>query len=161
MTLESAGEARFWEKVCRPAGPDECWIWTAATTNGYGVFCVDGRNQRAHRVAYEIVNGSIPDGTGYHGTCIHHRCDNRRCVNPAHLFLGTQAENMADMRAKGRENRARGERVNCAKLSGSEVKTIRELHVLGMTHRQLAAVFGVNTTTVGRACRGETWRHIA
>jgi hypothetical protein len=89
---------RFWSKVDKSGGGNTCWAWLAATTRGgYGNFSIDGKPRRAHRVVWEIVNGKIPDGLD----CLH-TCDNPPCVNPAHLFLGTKNDNMADMRAKGR-----------------------------------------------------------
>ena len=97
-------QERFWSKVDRSG---ECWLWTAAKVQGYGSF--DGR--RAHRVAWELAYGPIPKGVGYHGTCVLHRCDTPACVNPAHLRLGTQADNMADRDAKGRQRRPREQRV--------------------------------------------------
>lgn len=91
-------ETRFWAKVDRT---DDCWTWTAATTgSGYGRF--GHQNARggwvaAHRFAYELANGPIPDGM-----FVCHKCDNPPCVNPSHLFLGTHQDNMRDMDAKGR-----------------------------------------------------------
>jgi hypothetical protein len=86
-----------------------CWIWTGATVDGgYGQFSL-GRDgyasvvQQAHRWSYEHFVGAIPDGM-----CVLHRCDTPACVNPEHLFLGTQSDNMADMRAKGRGRNAAG-----------------------------------------------------
>jgi hypothetical protein len=97
-------EQRFWEKVDR-RGPDQCWLWTAALTgNGYGVIRLDTHLPRvqAHRASWMLSNGPIPDGLW-----VLHRCDTPRCVNPAHLFLGTRADNVQDMIAKGRQNNQR------------------------------------------------------
>lgn len=92
--------ALFWDKV-DIAGPDECWEWNAAIdVGGYGVFWIPPRNCKAHRVSWIIANGAIPSGQ-----FVCHTCDNRKCVNPAHLFIGTQSDNMQDCVAKGRHSR--------------------------------------------------------
>lgn len=91
---------RFWEKVERSPDPDGCWVWTAATTRiGYGVFAVSRKrkNVRAHRFAWELTHGPIPDGL-----CVCHACDNPPCVRPDHLWLGTSEDNTADRHRKGR-----------------------------------------------------------
>lgn len=80
-----------------------CWEWTAyLDSKGYGAFRYEGKTRRAHRVSWMIYKGDIPKGNGYHGTCVLHKCDNRRCVNPEHLFLGSNQDNMLDMVSKGR-----------------------------------------------------------
>ena len=90
-------EQRFWVKVKKTPG---CWEWTAATTsNGYGQFSVDGRYRRAHRVAWEMTNGPIPEGME-----LDHRCANKRCVNPAHLRVTTRSQNMQHRTINQRNN---------------------------------------------------------
>lgn len=91
-------EERFWSKVDLK-GPDDCWEWQASKLpDGYGSFGVRSRVvDKAHRVSWVLKNGPIPDGMS-----VCHRCDNPPCVNPDHLFLGTQQDNMKDMVSKGR-----------------------------------------------------------
>lgn len=94
-------EERFWERVDRSGGPGACHPWTRAKTpRGYGAVTWHNRSQRAHRMAWIITYGPIPAGLN-----VLHRCDNPPCCNSAHLFLGTAADNNADMRAKGRWKR--------------------------------------------------------
>lgn len=89
---------RFWEKVSKSDG---CWEWTAfCLKSGYGWFGGKDGTEFAHRVSWVLANGAIPDGM-----FVLHKCDNRKCVNPAHLFLGTHEQNMADMVSKGRSTR--------------------------------------------------------
>jgi hypothetical protein len=86
---------RFVAYVQKTSG---CWLWTASlTSTGYGQMMVHGKKQKAHRVSWEIHHGPIPDGM-----CVCHACHNPRCVKPEHLYLGTQSDNVADMKASGR-----------------------------------------------------------
>jgi hypothetical protein len=90
-------EERFWSKVNIPS-LYACWEWTASKQRrGYGRFKLNSKPEKAHRIAWSLVNGKIPEGM-----CILHKCDNPPCVNPLHLFLGTHADNMKDMRQKNR-----------------------------------------------------------
>jgi HNH endonuclease len=98
--LTSKAAARFWSKVERgyQFRPRECWHWTAAKDqDGYGIFSHGDENEGSHRIAYRLTRGRIPLGL-----MILHSCDTRHCVNPAHMRLGTQRENMEDMRARAR-----------------------------------------------------------
>jgi len=148
---------RFWAKADRSGGPDACWLWTAAKNQfGYGRFQVATRLVgHAHRVAYELANGPIPAGKE-----VCHRCDVRHCVNPRHLFLGTHAENMEDMKAKGRGNgpRRHGSKNPAAKLTDEQAAEIRRRRAAGEKLRVIAADFGVSEATVSLLARNLTWR---
>jgi len=144
-------EERFWAKVDRSG---DCWVWIAGTTEwGYGRFRMDGRLYLAHRVAYMFLVGPVPDGMG-----VLHRCDNPPCCNPAHLFLGTDADNSHDCIEKGRN--ARGERGGKAKLSELDVQDLRQLYASGMSFQRLAPLYGVSVRTVRAVVNRETWKHV-
>lgn len=152
--------ARFWSKV-EKRGLDECWRWKGGLRNGggYGAFMTD-RPRLAHRVAWEIAHGEIPRGKGYHGTCVCHRCDNRLCCNPNHLFLGTHADNMRDMKAKGRRiGVMAGERNFNAKLSGKDVDDIRAADTAKFGSKSaLARTYGVTPALITAILHGRAWK---
>lgn len=127
-----------------------CIEWTARLQRGYGMISFRGINRPAHRIAWMLANGPIP--TGMH---VCHRCDNRRCINVAHLFLGTNADNMADKVGKNRQ--ARGSRHGSAKLTEQEVRDIR---AMSAPQRAIAAFYGMSQSTVSEIKRGELWSHI-
>lgn len=144
---------RFWSKVAS-IGSDGCWPWIGQLDrNGYGTIRVAGQMRTAPRVAWELATErTIPSGFA-----VLHRCDNPPCCNPAHLFLGTQADNMADMAAKGRSRR--GSRSTAARLSAEDVSTIRRRYANGdVSQDQLAQEFGVSQTNISQIVRGLTWR---
>lgn len=149
---------RFWAKVDK-RGDDECWPWTAGcTTAGYGSIGSGGAgtpNLYAHRISYEFAHGTIPEGLH-----VLHSCDNPPCCNPAHLFLGTQVENMADMCAKGRNvpPRAPPNNKHAAKLTKAQVAEIRQA---SGTYRAIAARFGISRSNVGFIKTGKSWREEA
>jgi len=95
-------KVRFLALVKKSEG---CWLWIGAQRKGYGNFWFRGGPVSAHRVAWILTRGEIPDGEGAHGTCVLHRCDTPLCVRPSHLRLGTQFQNMRDMAEKGRKKR--------------------------------------------------------
>lgn len=126
------------------------------STQGYPVLRRNGRTVKAHRYTFECEVGPIPEGM-----CVLHRCDNRLCVNPAHLWLGTRADNSHDMVEKGRERHKKGEDLSQAKLTEADVRAIREAYASGLTQEQVAVAFGTDQTNVSLICRGENWRHVS
>lgn len=150
--------ARFWSKVDR-RGPDECWEWTGSRwPGGYGQLHLSKprRLRSAHIISYEIHFGPTGD------LLVCHRCDNPPCVNPSHLWLGTNDENMADMVAKGRAagHDQRGSVNANAILSDEDVLEIRRLISLGHYNTVIAVPFGVHHSMISKIRRGKAWTHI-
>lgn len=148
-------EERFWSKVDRSGGPDACWLWTAGLyASGHGKFVPEhGRTTPAHRFAWELANGPIPQ---YLFVC--HNCpggDNPACVNPAHMFLGTVADNMQDAARKGRMER--GSARHSSKLTEEKVREIRRRAIAGEMNVTLAREFGVTPTLIGQIVKRTAW----
>jgi hypothetical protein len=132
-------------------GVDECWPWRGPFhSGGYGRLTVHGVNLYAHRAIYEHEVGPIPDG---HHVC--HHCDNRPCCNPAHLFTGTNDDNIADKVAKQRQPRGSGHGQH--KLTERDVDTIRALLARGETRRTIGDRFGVSSFAITDIALGRTW----
>jgi hypothetical protein len=156
---------RFWEHVSKTDGG--CWLWTGATYGGYGVFGlgpdIGRKTVLAHRFSWEIANGKIPDGLL---AC--HECDKnypvgdtayRRCVNPAHLFLGTDADNQADKVAKNRQTK--GEGSWNAILTEGIVRESRRRYAAGEVNMvELADELRVSESTVWSFIHRQSWKHV-
>lgn len=148
---------RLWNNV-DVRGADECWEWVAGKNyKGYGRLNVGGRQlMLAHRLAWVLACGEIPEGL-----CVCHHCDNPACCNPSHLFLGTNADNMADMVAKGRASHATGLRGSAhprAKLTEAGVLEIRRLwEEASLSQREIGKMFGVGRRAIGKIVRRENW----
>jgi HNH endonuclease len=164
---------KFWERVNRGEG---CWEWQGRRQhNGYGrLWVVDTKSeQAAHRVAWQVTYGFIPDGIQ-----VCHRCDNPPCCNPDHLFLGTKHDNMQDCAGKGRnvmqqkpelsslarprnpEHQVRGERQGSSKLTADQVRAIRAMRASGRPSSEIAARFGISAGHVRKVSAGRAWAHI-
>lgn len=137
-----------------------CWIYQGEVGRaGYGVVTIgqrrDGNRRRyaAHRYFYEHLVGPIPDGM-----LLCHKCDVPACVNPKHMFVGTQVDNMRDMHSKGRgRTGAKGERNHFSRLTGEKARQIREA---SGSARIIAEQFGIRPVTVNAIKAGRIWRHI-
>lgn len=148
-----AGDIRFDAKWREDPGSG-CWNWTAyRSRKGRGMFKLGGRMRWAHRVAYERWVGPIPDGQ-----VVRHRCDNPGCVNPQHLELGTQADNVRDRVERGRC--ARGAAMGAAKLCDRRVRLIRALSARGELRRDVARHFGVDPSVVSNVVHRKAWSHV-
>lgn len=173
VNAASKPEQRFCSKACAYAhrmAPDPaaalrlfavvneggCWGWTGkVNADGYGAIHHRHGLALAHRVAWEVAHGLIPDGQ-----CVLHACDNPPCTNPAHLFLGTRADNNRDRRAKGRS--AVGSRSGRARLTEALVADLRRRHAAGEFHSisGVARDLGVSHGAISDAVRGKSWQHV-
>lgn len=149
-----ATNERFWEKVKKNA-VSGCWEWTGTHVGfGHGYFSVGSKKVLAHRFSYELHNGPIPDGM----FCCH-TCDNPTCVNPAHLYLGTHAQNMADMVSKNRHKH--GSAHHSAKLTEPQVIEIRRKYAQeSATQKELANEYGVAPSAIAKIVTRKRWTHI-
>jgi hypothetical protein len=150
---------RFWQRVEKTDG---CWLWRGqARANGYGEFSGRGeRHRAAHRYSYQTFVGPIPDGM-----FVCHSCDNPACVRPDHLWVGTPADNVADMVAKGRQATDkrvyRGESNSQCKLSEDQVMAIRsEYRPRVVPQRELAKRYGVSQRLINKIIAREVWGHL-
>jgi len=150
----------FWSRV----NPEGCWLWTGArTADGYGNLSIRGRLVRAHRLAFELARGPIPEGMH-----VLHRCDVRNCVRPDHLFLGANADNVADRVAKGRTRTGSGDRhwtrlyperlggpgYGRSQFTADQVREIRALYAAGdVSQPELGRRFGVSHVAIGKILR--------
>lgn len=155
-------QSEFWDRVDKSADSDSCWPWKLAKTRGYGQFGrrINGKlkNFSTHRLALEYkLNRHLRPGE-----CACHKCDNPECCNPAHLFVGTQADNMADMNAKGRnawqrQRTTTGESHGMARLTEDQVRSIKGD---SRSLSKVAADYGVSLQQIWRIRHGYAWAHI-
>lgn len=154
-------KAKFWARV--KVGTDaQCWEYSGPDQGtGYGQFrfpCGALVPMLAHRLAWQIINDrEIGD------LVIMHVCDNKRCVNPSHLVPGTQAENLADMRAKGRAPKLRGkagEANPAAKMTEQEARSAKAAIRAGADRASVAKVIGVSMAAINRLMSGKSWKHL-
>jgi hypothetical protein len=159
MKLQPQGRQDLADKLLKQAvvGLDNCWLWTGhRTVYGYGMVHYQGKQQYVHRLSYELFNGEFPKNMN-----ICHKCDVKLCLNPDHLFIGTQKDNIHDMIRK--ERNSRGERHVGAVLTEAAVHFIREHYKpkhpeLGF--QAMGRKFGVDGETVRDAYVRRTWKHI-
>jgi hypothetical protein len=144
------------ELIARLEGPpdDECWEWEGyRVQGGYGRVRLNGTKWLAHRAAWALANGPIPEGN-----VVRHTCDNPPCANPRHLLTGTPKDNMRDMRARGRDRYVRGAEHPAARLTPG---LVREIRAATGTHSAVAERYGISRGHVSRIKAGTIWRSVA
>jgi hypothetical protein len=159
--------SRFLAKVIIPQNPEDCWGWKLCKDKkGYALFSIKTKSIKAHRLSYQLFNGEIPAGM-----CVCHSCDNPSCTNPRHLWLGTNADNLRDMIAKGRANKAKGESNGThtrrdrvprgdrhwnTKIPDAEIPDVFRLRSHGMSYEELAQIFQVTPGLIGHVLKGRS-----
>ncbi len=155
ISINTDVEKRFWEKVDIRSN-EECWNWTAGKqSKGYGSFGIgNGKTALAHRVAYELTYGEIPEGL-----CVRHINHNKLCMNPSHLRLGTIADNNRDMVEAGRQ--AKGMKNGRSKLIDEYIVLMRsDFQAKEKTIKELAEEYDIHYNTARNAIQGKTWKDL-
>jgi len=148
LARKKTEEEFFWSRVGRNT-EESCWEWTGGHyKSGYGYFRWEGKSRLSHRLAWELSVGPIPNGL-----FVCHTCNNPSCINPRHLFLGSQEENMQHMVQEGRH---RGN----AKLNEEDILEIRHLYSVGVPVREIAEKFQIHSNSVWRCVTGKAWSRV-
>lgn len=144
-------------KLAEVKSPTECWNWIGAeSANGRtGSFHLYGKTWTAHRASYRLHNGLFDDWLN-----VLHKCDNPKCINPSHLFLGTQQENIDDMCNKRRGVSPKGEACGRSFLTNEIVLDIRKRFLEGITKRDIAKHYHITRQGVHSIVTRKTWKHI-
>lgn len=135
-----------------------CIVWTGyVEKTGYATMRFKGNRIKVHRASWIAHNGDIPDGL-----LILHKCDNRKCINPDHLFIGTQQDNMDDMKTKGRDNRVgvKGSKNHNTNIDEVDVKMIRQRFIDGESRKTLMCDYQLGKTTLQSILSNKSWKHV-
>lgn len=152
---------RVYKWIDPSVGNDACWEWKGAhkKPQGYGIVSAGGRQLKAHRLVYAVLVGPVSNDV-----YVCHSCDNPPCCNPAHLYLGTQSNNMIDRRERGRDNSRKGEAHHKAKLTDADILAIRAEWNATARHygllQRLSRQYDVHPDTISRVVHRKGWDHL-
>lgn len=148
-------QERFWSKV-NITDLFSCWEWTGyKNIQGYGIIGINGKLIKAHRVAWELIYGPIPENI-----CVLHKCDNPSCVYIGHLFIGTYQDNNADRDRKNRQACTQGELNGQCTLTAKQVLEIRKMYKEGHKCRELSKMFETSKQNIKNIVYRHSWKHI-
>lgn len=155
--MKGSPKQRFWKYIDKKQN-NLCWNWLGCyDKDGYGKIQINEKHIRAHRFSWELHFGKIPKDK----PCVLHECNNPSCVNPNHLYLGTNEDNMRYMIECNRQANQQGENNGYSKLTESQVKQIRLLYnQKKLTQAQIAKIFNVCRGTISDIHRNKIWKHI-
>lgn len=161
MSRPQASSETLIERIMDKSIPEPnsgCWLWTAAhNPNGYGFMWSGSKREYSHRLSYTLFKGPIPSGLN-----VLHKCDQPACVNPDHLSVGTQSENLRDMVRKGRNTKValKGSKNPKAKLTDADIAHIRGANKRPGYLYELAAIYGVSRSTICAIRNRRGWTHL-
>lgn len=152
--MKRTDPARIFERIV--ISESGCWLYQRGLSGkGYGIISIKDRAVQAHRVAYELRRGPIPEGL-----CVLHKCDVPRCINPDHLFLGTLGENNTDREQKGRSADRKGEANTRSKLTNEQIVSIIRDCEGELSQAAVGRKYGISQQTVSKIVRRLRWAHV-
>lgn len=150
-----SSEELFFKNISNESHPNDCWIYKHTNQEGYGKITINQKTVLAHRYSYQINIDIISDGL-----CVCHKCDNPPCVNPDHLFLGTNGDNMQDKQIKGRARCGIGSKQGHAKLNEQQVLEIKQKLKNGEKVKKLYEDYNVSQPAISNIKNGRNWKHV-
>lgn len=143
----------FFRNISKGIHPNGCWVYSKGKR--YAKICVNGKTISVHRYSYELYKGQIPDNM-----VVCHKCDNKLCVNPGHLFIGTQKDNIQDMLSKKRGNHAKGSKHHRTTLTEKQIAHIKKRIISGEKIHNLKDEYNVSREMLYQMKAGRSWNHV-
>lgn len=145
----------FFQSFIKKDNKTECWLWTGLQKGGYGSFAFNRKEELVHRIMHERHNGVLKKGFN-----VCHSCDTPLCVNPKHLWLGSQSDNVHDMISKSRDRKAYGENNHASTITEQDARNIKLKYKEGMKMIDIHKLLNISYRVIQHVCRGESWKHV-